>query len=118
MNTAVSSSSRIPGICTSRGIYPYRPATSPSRRDPAPIRFGDELYVRLRFDDGSELSMATNRAADMSELTGEVRFAFRRRRGLVKMTVRNATRGWTACRPLMLYGESYPAGAGWRAAAV
>ncbi len=114
MTTDVSRT--IPGIRTSCGIYPYRSATTPSRRDPSPIRFGDNLYIRLRFDDGSEQSMTTNRAADMCELIGEVRFAFRRHRGLVKMTVRNASRGWTAQRPLMLYGESYPANAGWRVA--
>ena len=66
------------------------------------MRIGDELHVRLRF-------------ADRTELVGEVRQAARRKRGLVTMSVRNASRGWTLEKPLMLYGEHMPQRSGWGA---
>ncbi len=96
------------GIRTSRGIYPPVADFAPSHRNPHPMRYGDRLNIRLRFADGSENVINTDRVADLTELVGEVRQSARRRRGLVRMSVRNLTRGWTLEKPLMLYGDAYP----------
>lgn len=108
-----TSYSGIRGIRSSRGIYPYVPTFAPSRHESHPIRLGDELHVRLRFADGNEMSFSCRRASDMAELVGEVRQKARRKRGLVKMSVRNASRGWSLEKPLMLYGETMPKRTGW-----
>ena len=95
----------IPGIRTSRGVYPRRTPVRPSPFNAHPVCYGDRLYVSLRFADGSGMKIYTDRASDMTELIGEVRLASWNRRGLVRMCVRNATRGWIVEKPLMLYGE-------------
>lgn len=105
MNTATYP--RIKGIRSSRGIYPHTPVSVPSRHESHPVRLGDTLHVRLRFADGSEMSVSCRNAATMTELVGGVRQAARGRRGLVKMCVRNVSRGWTLEKPLMLYGDTW-----------
>lgn len=46
---------------------------------------------------------ATTRVCDFTELIGEVRHHTHGLQGLVTLTVRNASRGWSCERPLMLY---------------
>ena len=77
------------GIRTSRGVYPPVADFAPSHRNPHPMRYGDRLNIRLRFADGSENVINTDRVADLTELVGEVRQSARRRRGLVRMSVRS-----------------------------
>lgn len=108
-----ATSERIKGIRTSRGIYP-RLTNFAAVKASKPICYGDRIHVRVRYSDYTDSSYVTDSVASMTELLGDLRQRFRRRCGLVKVTIRNMSRGWSAERPLSLYGESYPRPEGWR----
>lgn len=74
-----------------------------------PMSYGDRIFVRVvSVERGwrtvAELTLTT--VADMSEVYGELRHHTRGERGLTRLYVRNATRGWSFEQPFMLYGET------------
>ena len=73
-----------------------------------PISYGDRIFVRLvSVERGwrtiAELTLTT--VADMSDVYGELRHYTAGQRGLTRLYVRNATRGWSFEQPFMLYAD-------------
>lgn len=73
------------------------------------VSYGDRIFVRVTdmqrgWTPVAEFELHT--AADMSEIYGELRFRTRGRQGLMKLYVRNATRGWSFEQPFKLYGAT------------
>jgi len=67
------------------------------------ITYGDRIYVAINIMGRRVSEFATSMVADFTELIGEVRHYTHGMRGLVTLSIRNASRGWTVDRPLMLY---------------
>lgn len=82
----------------------YRGVASPSASQSGRvIRFGDRIYVRLTSGGRTLCSFGVDKVATLTDLIAEVRRAARGHRGLTMMHIRNASRGWSMERPLMLY---------------
>lgn len=88
------------------------PAGSGRSRVPSgaahPISCGDRIFVRLvSVERGwrtiAEFTLTT--VADMSDVYGELRHYTAGQRGLTRLYVRNATRGWSFEQPFMLYAN-------------
>lgn len=73
-----------------------RPSFSPR------LAAGDRMHLRLRFTDGTEILFRTENADSYETLVGQVREAVGHRRGLARVSMRNASRGWAMERPIML----------------
>lgn len=72
------------------------------------IAYGDCMYVRFILKGQIICEFGTTTANDMTELIGELRRRARDTRGLGKVIIRNASRGWCYEAPLMLYGMLNP----------
>lgn len=74
-----------------------------SRRIPHPVAFGDRIYARLMSGGRTLMEFSTQSINDLSELWGLLRRQTAGLRGLVRLYIRNMSRGWSLDRPLMLY---------------
>ncbi len=76
-----------------------------------PIKYGDRIFVRIvsmRQCWRTLAEFTLTDVNDFSELIGELRHHTLGERGLTRLYVRNATRGWSFEQPFMLYGEKKP----------
>ncbi|MBD5197084.1 MAG: hypothetical protein HDS89_06500 [Bacteroidales bacterium] len=69
------------------------------------ISFGDRLFARLVMHGRTVLEFMLNSVNDLTELWGELRRKCRGISGLAKLYLRNASRGWSIERPMMIYPE-------------
>ena len=72
------------------------------------VRYGDRIFVRMvnlqrGWEPVAEFELSD--ACDMSDVYGILRQRTRGQRGLMKLYVRNATRGWSFEQPFKLYGD-------------
>lgn len=74
-----------------------------SRRIMHPVAFGDRIYARLMSGGRTLMEFSTQSINDLSELWGLLRRQTSGLRGLVRLYIRNMSRGWSVDRPLMLY---------------
>lgn len=72
-----------------------------------PIAFGDKLFARVMMRGKTILEFMADHVNDLSELYGELRSKCRGMRGLVKLYIRNMSRGWSIERPLMFYSDRH-----------
>ena len=86
-----------------RSFDPYRRPASPASKGDRPICYGDRLFARLVMHGRTVVELTVNSVNDLSELWGELRRHCRGIRGLAKLYLRNASRGWSMERPMMLY---------------
>lgn len=71
-----------------------------------PISYGDRVFARVINPQGKSICELTlEQVSDLTEVLGEVRQAMRSFRGLVRLIVRNYTRGWSKDQPMMFYGD-------------
>lgn len=73
-----------------------------------PIQYGDRIFVRVVSVERGWRTLADfclNNVNDMSEVIGELRRHTRGERGLTRLYVRNATRGWSFEQPFKLYTD-------------
>lgn len=72
------------------------------------ISYGDRIFVRMVSLRGWRpvAEFELRGAADMSEVYGELRHRTRGQKGLMRLYIRNATRGWSFEQPFKLYGDS------------
>lgn len=70
------------------------------------IAYGDRIFVRLTSGMRTLLELTVTNVASLTDLLAELRRHTRGRRGLVKMFIRNFSRGWSTERPLMLYAPA------------
>ncbi len=98
---------------------------NPTQREKRPIRYGDKIFVRMvNMQQGwrTIADFTLDNVNDMTEVYGELRWRTRGERGLTRLYIRNATRGWSCEQPFMLYAErrnaptrcDTTAGLGWR----
>lgn len=66
---------------------------------------GDRMCVRMLFSNGQSSAFISSEVSDMTELLAQVRRHCHGRRGLMRLFIRNASRGWSFERPMMLYSE-------------
>lgn len=69
------------------------------------IMKGDRMCARMLFANGEMLMFQSREVYDMTDMLSAIRRECRGRRGLMRLFIRNATRGWSIERPMMLYGE-------------
>ncbi len=106
--TATTYSSSYSGIRgTRRSFDPYRRPASPVTTGKHPICYGDRLFARLVMHGRTIVEFMVNSVNDLSELWGELRRQCRGIRGLARLYLRNASRGWSMEKPLMLYPDRY-----------
>lgn len=79
----------------------------PAGGDDREISFGDRLFARLVMHGKTVAEFMVNSINDLSELWGELRRKCRGVSGLAKLYLRNASRGWSMVRPLMIYPDGY-----------
>lgn len=96
------------------GMHGIRRSFNPNRRESShavksnmPILYGDRLFARLVMHGRTVVEFMVNSVNDLTELWGELRRQCRGMRGLAKLYLRNASRGWSMERPLMLYPENH-----------
>lgn len=65
------------------------------------------MFARIVMGRRTILEFANACISDITELLGELRRLTRGLRGLVRLYVRNITRGWSIERPLMLYPDLF-----------
>ncbi len=70
------------------------------------ISYGDRLFARLVMHGHIITEFMVNSVHDLTELWGMLRKECRGVKGLAKLYLRNASRGWSLERPLMLYPET------------
>lgn len=89
----------------------YRPIGVPMHRQLAPrvagheIDYTDKIYICLTMAGRVIAEFTRSRFCNLSALLAWVRTAVPSLRGLVRLRVRNMTRGWAWERPLMLYPD-------------
>lgn len=69
------------------------------------MQYGDRLTVRVVMEGQTVMEYETRSAADLTDLTGDLRRRARERRGLATVYIRNHDRGWTREKRIMLYAE-------------
>lgn len=79
----------------------------PAGGDNREISYGDRLFARLVMHGKTVVEFMVNSINDLSELWGELRRKCRGVSGLAKLYLRNASRGWSMVRPLMIYPDGY-----------
>lgn len=75
------------------------------------ICYGDRIFVRvvdLQRGWSEVANFLLTDVADLSEVYGELRHRTMGRKGLVRVTIRNASRGWTFDQTIKLYGRVMP----------
>lgn len=73
-----------------------------------PIRRGDRIYVRIVNMQQcwrQIAEFALDNVCDLTDVYGELRHRTRGERGLTRLYIRNATRGWSFEQPFMLYAD-------------
>lgn len=85
-----------------RSTHPH-----PAGADGREISFGDRVFARLVMHGRTVVEFMANSINDLSELWGELRRKCRGISGLAKLYLRNASRGWSMVRPLMIYPDGY-----------
>lgn len=81
---------------------PYADAHPVGRRGNE-ICYGDKICGRLVMNGRVVLEFMLNKVSDMTEILGELRAKCRNVKGLVRLYLRNMSRGWSLEKPLMLY---------------
>ncbi len=69
------------------------------------MRKGDRIYVCVMQYGRRLLEFSVNNVDSYTALMGEIRYAGRGLEGLMKVFIRNHTRGWSEERPLKFYSE-------------
>ena len=72
-------------------------------RPDALMSYGDRITVRVTVADQCVMQYETRKAADMTDLIGDLRVRTKGMRGLAVVYVRNHDHGWTRERRIMLY---------------
>lgn len=70
-----------------------------------PICYGDRLFARLVRHGRTLLEFVVTEVCDFTEFMGELRKKAKGLKGLVRLQVRNYSRGWSMEQPLMLYAS-------------
>lgn len=73
-----------------------------------PIKYGDRIFVRIVSVERGWRTIADfclTQVNDMSEIIGELRRYTHGERGLTRLYIRNATRGWSFEQPFKLYSD-------------
>lgn len=98
--------SRTAGVTGIRkSCYPAEDRLSVVIATDRPISYGDRLFARLVMHGRTVVEVMVNSVSDLSELWGELRRQCRGMRGLAKLYLRNASRGWSMERHLMFYPD-------------
>lgn len=106
--TATAYSSNNPGMHgIRRSFEPYRRPSSLATAGNRPICYGDRLFARLVMHGRTVVEFMVNSVNDLSELWGELRRQCRGISGLARLYLRNASRGWSMEKPLMLYPDRH-----------
>lgn len=74
------------------------------RRDTR-ICYGDRMSVRAVMNGSTVAEYITDKVADMTDLTGDLRQRAKKYTGLVTVYIRNLDRGWNREHRIKLYGE-------------
>ena len=90
-----------------RSFDPYHRSPSLAAAGNRPIRYGDRLFARLVMHGRTIVEFMVNSVNDLSELWGELRRQCRGISGLGRLYLRNASRGWSMEKPLMLYPDRH-----------
>ena len=77
----------------------------PVGRSDSLMSYGDRISVRVMMGDQCAMQYETRQAADMTDLTGDLRRRAKGMHGLAVVYVRNHDRGWTRQRHIMLYPQ-------------
>lgn len=64
---------------------------------------GDRLFARLTRNGNTVVEIMSDRIGSMTDLLAELRIAGDGKHGLMRLYVRNHSKGWSNERPLMLY---------------
>lgn len=112
MTATAYPTTNITNYTTCNGI---RRSYAPDHRESYPIlggarkiSYGDRLFARLVMHGRTIAEFMVNSVSDLTELWGMLRRKCRGIRGLAKLYLRNASRGWSLERPLMLYPDYQP----------
>lgn len=100
---STDNNSGVKGIRRSFGFN--KRASRPTGNPDHEICYGDRLFARLVMHGRTVMEFMMNSVNDLTELWGEVRRKCRGIKGLVRLYLRNASRGWSMVRPLMIYPE-------------
>ena len=92
-NVYSSNNSGMHGI--HRSFNPNRRKSSHAVKSNMPILYGDRLFARLVMHGRTVVEFMVNSVNDLTELWGELRRQCRGMRGLAKLYLRNASRGWS-----------------------
>ncbi|MDE7436988.1 MAG: hypothetical protein K2M93_00740 [Muribaculaceae bacterium] len=97
------------GVRGIRRSFSFRKSTQPNPAGGADreISYGDRLFARLVMHGKTVVEFMVNSINDLSELWGELRRKCRGVSGLARLYLRNASRGWSMVRPLMIYPDGY-----------
>lgn len=98
---------RIPGIRSS--VKPGSDRIKVPSGAAHQVSYGDRIFVRVAnlqrgWRTEAEFELCT--VSDMSDIYGELRYRTRGCKGLMRLYVRNATRGWSFEQPFKLYGQT------------
>lgn len=88
-----------------RSFDPYGCVSSKVVGRERPISYGDRLFARLVMHGTTVMEFMISSVSDLTELWGELRLRCRGMRGLARLYLRNASRGWSMERRLMLYPD-------------
>lgn len=69
------------------------------------MSYGDRISVRVMIDRQCAMQYENTKAADMTDLIGDLRSRAKGLRGLATVYIRNHDRGWTRERHIMLYPQ-------------
>lgn len=72
------------------------------------IELGDRLFARVTRNGITMVELMTDRVGSLTDLLAEVRRSASGKRGLMKLYIRNHSKGWSTERPLMLYAGNAP----------
>ncbi len=89
------------GIRNSHDLYARQVATPVGGE--RKIAYGDRLFVRLMQDGRVVMEWVLETVSDLTELFSALHSRCRDIRGLVKLYLRNVSRGWSLVRPFMFY---------------
>lgn len=91
-----------------RSFPPARTISAPAAGADRKISYGDKMFARLVMHGRTIAEFMVSSVSNLSELWGILRRKCRGMRGLAKLYLRNASRGWSMERPMMLYPDIIP----------
>lgn len=91
----------VSGIRNSHDLYARQVATPVGGE--RKIAYGDRLFVRLMQEGRVVMEWVLETVSDLTELFSALHSRCRDIRGLVKLYLRNVSRGWSLVRPFMFY---------------